>query len=123
MNDTLTEMKNNLQGINRTDEVEEQVSSLEDKEVENAQWEQQKEKNLKKWEYCKELLGQLQVYQHLHHGGVGNRRERARNWTPIWKKMIEKFSNLVKEIDIQVQEAQSPKQDEPKEDHTKTFHN
>ena len=32
--------------------------------------------------------------------------------------MTENFPNLVKEIDIQVQEAQSPKQDEVKEAHT-----
>ena len=39
------------------------------------------------------------------------------------KIMKENFLNLVKEIDIQVQEAQSPKQVEPKEDHNKTHHN
>ena len=39
------------------------------------------------------------------------------------KIMKENFPNLVKEIDIQVQEAQSPKQGGPKEDHTKTYHN
>ena len=32
--------------------------------------------------------------------------------------MTENFPNLVKEIDIQVQETQSPKQDELKEGHT-----
>ena len=37
--------------------------------------------------------------------------------------MKENFPNFVKEIDIQVQEAQSPKQDGHKEDHTKTHHN
>ena len=37
--------------------------------------------------------------------------------------MMENFSNLVTEIDIQAQEVQSPKQDEPKEAHTKTYHN
>ena len=37
--------------------------------------------------------------------------------------MEENFHNLVKEIDIQVQEAQSPKQVGPKEDHTKIHHN
>ena len=36
------------------------------------------------------------------------------------KIMKENFPNLAKEIDIQVQEAQSPKQVGPKEDHTKT---
>ena len=39
------------------------------------------------------------------------------------KIMKENFPNLVKEIDIQVQETQSPKQVGPKEDHTKTHHN
>ena len=34
--------------------------------------------------------------------------------------MKENFPILMKEIDIKVQEAQSPKQDGPKEDHTKT---
>ena len=35
----------------------------------------------------------------------------------------ENFHNLAKEIDFkEVQEAESPKQDEPKETHTKTHH-
>ena len=37
--------------------------------------------------------------------------------------MAENFPNLAQETDIQVQEAQSPKQDEPKETHTKTHYN
>ena len=39
------------------------------------------------------------------------------------KIMKENFPNLVKEIDMQVQEAQSPKQDGCKEAHSKTHHN
>ena len=39
------------------------------------------------------------------------------------KIMKEIHPNLVKEIDIQVQEAHHPKQEGPKEDHTKTHHN
>ena len=39
------------------------------------------------------------------------------------KIMKENVSNLVKEIDIHVQKAQNPKQDVPKEEHTKTHHN
>ena len=39
------------------------------------------------------------------------------------KIMKENFPNLVKEIDIQVQKPQSPKQVAPKEDHIKTHHN
>ena len=38
--------------------------------------------------------------------------------------MKENFPNLAKEIDLQeVQEAQSPKEVEPKEEHTKAHHN
>ena len=39
------------------------------------------------------------------------------------KLMKENFPNMVKEIDIQVQEAQSPKQEGPREDHAKIHHN
>ena len=39
------------------------------------------------------------------------------------KIMKENFPSLVKEIDMQVQEAQSPKQDGPEEAHAKTRHN
>ena len=39
------------------------------------------------------------------------------------KIMTENFPNLVKEIDIQVQEVWSPKQNESKEAHSKTYHN
>ena len=37
--------------------------------------------------------------------------------------MAENFPNLGKKTDIQVQEIQSPKQDQPKEYHTKTHCN
>ena len=37
--------------------------------------------------------------------------------------MKENFPNLAKEIDMQVQEAQSPKEIGSKEKHTKTHHN
>ena len=38
------------------------------------------------------------------------------------KMMKENFPNLVKEVDIQVQETESPKQDGPKQHHTKIHH-
>ena len=37
--------------------------------------------------------------------------------------MTENFPNSVKEINMQVQKAESPKQDEPKEAHSKTNQN
>ena len=42
-------MKNSLKEINRLDEAEDQISSLEDKIAENTQSEPEKEKNLNKW--------------------------------------------------------------------------
>ena len=39
------------------------------------------------------------------------------------KIMKENFPNLVKELHIQVQEAQSPKEAGPKEEHTEADHN
>ena len=47
------------------------------------------------------LGGQLQAYQHLHHGGARRRRERL-----FGKITKENFLNLLKEIDIQIQKAQ-----------------
>ena len=43
---TIMEMKTTLPGINRLDEAEDQISSLEDKGAENTQSEQQKEKRI-----------------------------------------------------------------------------
>jgi len=37
--------------------------------------------------------------------------------------MAENFPNLEKEKDIQVKEAESSKEDKPKESHTKTYYN
>ena len=37
--------------------------------------------------------------------------------------MMENCPNLVKEMDIKPQKAQSPKKEKPKEAHTKTHHN
>ena len=77
MKDTLTEVKNNLQGINsRVDEAKNQIDDLEHKEEENLQSKQQEEKKKsKKLHIGQEPLGQLQTYQHPHHTGAGRRRE------------------------------------------------
>ena len=48
MNDTVTEMKNTIEGINsRITEAEEQISDLEDRMVEFTVTEQNKEKRMK----------------------------------------------------------------------------
>ena len=123
--DRITEMKNNLQGINsRLDEAEDKISDLEYKEVENTQLEYQKAKRFQELEDNVRSLWDNFKKTNLHIKGVleGEKREQEIK-TCLKKIMTENFLNLVKEIDIQVQEAQIPKQDEPKEAHTKTHHN
>ena len=56
--------------------------------------------------------------------GVPEGEEEEQEIENLFKKIMkENLPNLVKETDIQVQGAQSPKQDGPKEGHTKTHHN
>ena len=56
--------------------------------------------------------------------GVPEGKEKEQEFGNLFEKIMkENFSNLGKEIDMQVQEAQSPKQDGCKETHTKTHHN
>ena len=50
MNNTITEIKNSLEGINRVTEEEEWISDLEDKIVEITTGEQNKEKRMKRTE-------------------------------------------------------------------------
>ena len=49
-------------------------------------------------------MGQLQAYQHLYYGDTEREEQEIENL--LEKIMTEKFPNLLKEIDIQVQETQ-----------------
>ena len=55
--------------------------------------------------------------------GVPEGEEKEQEIGNLLEKMIENFPNLVKEIDMQVQEARSPKQDGCQVAHSKTHHN
>ena len=56
--------------------------------------------------------------------GVPEGKEEEQEIENLFKKIMkENFPNLAKQIEIQIQEAQSPKQDGPKEEHAKTHHN
>ena len=83
-------------------EEAENQNNLEHKEEKSIQSEQQEEqRSHKKWEQNKESLG------HLNDRYARRRRGRARNQKLMSKKIMkENFLNLMKEIDIQVQEAQ-----------------
>ena len=78
--------------------------------------------NNKKWEQYKRLPGQHQAYWHSHYKSA--QKKRTKGASSLSEDIIaDSFPNLGKEIGIQVQEAESPKQDQPKEDHTKTYCN
>ena len=102
MKDTLSEIKNNLQGNNsRMNKAKYQISDLEYKETKKQQIRTiiLRRKSKKPQGQCKQPLGQLQAFQHSLHRDARRKRERVRNWK-------ENFLNLVKETDMQVQEAQ-----------------
>ena len=61
------------------------------------------------------------MHQHLHIG-VPEGEERAKGPEKIFEEIIaENFPHMGKEIVNQVQEAQSPRQDKHKEEHTETY--
>ena len=79
MNNTITEMKNTLEGINsRITEAEEQISDLEDRMVEFTVTEQKKEKRMQRNEDSLRDLWDNIKHQHSHYRGPRRRRERER---------------------------------------------
>ena len=80
MNNTITEMKNTLDGINRISEAEERISDLEDRMVEFTAAEQNKEKRLKRNEDSLRDLWDNIKHNNICNIGVseGEERERTR---------------------------------------------
>ena len=63
------------------------------------------------------------MHQHSHYRGPRRRRE-EKGPEKIFENIIaENFCNMGKEMVNQVQKAQSPRQDKPKEEHTGTYSN
>ena len=62
------------------------------------------------------------MHQYSHYRGLRRRREKGPE--KIFEEIIAKNSlNMEKKIVNQVQEAQSPRKDKPKEEHTETHSN
>ena len=103
MKNTITEMKNTWEEINsRIDDTEKWISKLEDRVLESTEAQQKKEW---KWGQFKRSLRQHQKYQHYFIGAPEREEEREREAGNIHEEITaEKFPNLEKEIDIQVQE-------------------
>ena len=124
-NNTITDMKNTLEEINsRITEAEERVSDLEERMVEFTATEQNKEKTMKRNEDSLRDLWNNIKCTNIHIIGVSDGEEREKGPEKIFEEIIvENVPNMGKEIATQVQEAQSPRQDKPKEKHAETHSN
>ena len=108
MNNTITELKTTLEGINsRITEPEERISDLEDRMVEFTTAEQTKEKRMKRNEdSLRDLWDNIKRNNIRIIGVPGEERENGPE--KIFEEIIVKnFPNMGKEIATQVQEAQT----------------
>ena len=108
MNNTITEMKNTLEGINsRITEAEERISDLEDRMVEFTAAEQKKEKRMKRNEDSLRDLWDNIKHNNIHIIGVPEGEEREIEPKKIFEEIIvENFRNMGTKIATQVHEAQ-----------------
>ena len=109
INNTVTKMKNTLEGINsRITEAKERISDLEDRTVEFTATEQNKEKRMKiNEDSLRDLWDNIKL-NNIRIIGVPEGEEREKGPEKIFKEITdENFSNVGKEIATQVQEAQS----------------
>ena len=108
MNNTITEMKNTLEGIySKITEAEEQISDLEDTMVEFTAVEQNKEKKIQRNEDSLRDLWDNIKPNNIHIIGVPEGEEREKGLEKIFEEIIvENFPNMGKEKATQVQEAQ-----------------
>ena len=107
MNNTITEIKNTLEGINsRKTEAEERISDLEDRMVEFTAAEQNKEKRMKGNEVSLRDLWDNIKCTNIHIIEVPEGEERENGRKKIFEEIIvENFPNMGKEIATQVQEV------------------
>ena len=107
MNNTITEMKNTLEGINKINEAEERISELKDRMVEITAVDKNKEKRVKRnKDSLRELWDNIK-HTNIHIIGVPEGEKREKGPEKIFEDIIaENFPNMGKETVTQVQEAQ-----------------
>ena len=124
MNNTINEIKNSLDGINRITEAEERISDLEDKILEITAAEQNKEKRMKRIENSLRDLWDNIKCTNIWIIGVPEEEEKKKWSEKIFEELlVENFPNMEKETVNQDQEVQSPIKDKSKDKHTKTHIN
>ena len=122
----LRETKENIQGTNSdAKETGTQINGVDQKEERNIQPEKNEETGIQKDE---EKLRNLQdnfKHSNIRIIRVPEGEEEEQEIENLFEQIMkENFPNLAKEIHFQeVQEAQSPKDAGPKEEHTKAHHN
>ena len=95
---------------------------MEHKEAKNNQSEQE-EKRIQKNDSVSSLSDNFKQFN-IRFTGVPEGEQEEQEIGDLFEKIMkENFPNLVKEIDMKVHKAQSPKQDRCKEAHSKTNHN
>ena len=108
MNNTITKMKNTLEGINnKITEAEKCVSELEDKKVEITAKEQNKEKRMKRIEDNLRDIWDNTKRTNIRIIGIPEEEEKKKGSEKIFEEIIvENFPNMGKEVVTQVQEEQ-----------------
>ena len=108
MNNTITEIKNTLEGIScRITEAEEWISELEDKMVEITAREQNKEKRMKRIENSLRDPWDNIKHTNIQIMGVTEEEEKRKGSEKIFEEiLVENFPSRGKEIVNQVQEVQ-----------------
>ena len=109
MKDTLIEIKNNLQGNNnsRVGKSEKKINDLEHKEAKNNHPNNKKKKESKKSKDSVSSLWDNFKHSNILAIWVPEGEEKEQEIGNLFEKIMkENFPNLVKELDMQVQEAQ-----------------
>ena len=125
MKNTISELKNTVERTKSTlDEAEDRISKLADKVEKNTQKEQEKEKRLRKNEEAIREMQENMKHNNIHIIGIPEGEKEERGIENLFEKvMMENFPKLRREKVTQIQETQSPNQEEPKVAHCKTHHN
>ena len=121
MNNTKTKMKNTLKGINnRLNDIEEWISELEDRVVDVIAAEQKKEKIMKRNEHSSRDLWDNSKHINIHIIWVSEGKKDIKGLRTYFEDIIaENFSNLKENSYPSPGNADSPIQDESKEEHIK----
>ena len=107
MKNSLIEMKNNLQGnASRLDEAENQINDMEHKGAKTNQPQEEEEKRIQKSEDSISILWDNFKRSNIRIIGMPE-EELEQEIGNLYEKIVkENFPNLVKEIDMQIQESQ-----------------